>query len=280
MGYELCRSVFNLSPERDWRYCWLQKLPMVSAPPSTSAFKSIDPWYAKFTWAREFPVIGHAASNEALLHANEIIRRMFAYRHDILKALIGDGVKLVVLATNETIADLPEYKKLADKSGIDPTLRYLPYSRELKLLVVGEENVSANPRAMYMGDNQIIRVMADAIYRVAGARPVIPDYHGNQQYELRVKRLDIEFDEKISKLFGNARAAQKWQRTSALEDKLAYWTTGVLAYFDASGQSATPNGSPHPISNREALKQYDPELYTLVNDTMAYEGHVDWRLNP
>jgi hypothetical protein len=25
------------------------------------------------------------------------------------------------------------------------------------------------------------------------------------------------------------------------------------------------------------LKEYDPDLFALVNETMAYDGHVDWR---
>jgi hypothetical protein len=25
------------------------------------------------------------------------------------------------------------------------------------------------------------------------------------------------------------------------------------------------------------LKEYDPDLYALVHETMAYEGHTDWR---
>jgi len=25
------------------------------------------------------------------------------------------------------------------------------------------------------------------------------------------------------------------------------------------------------------LKAYDPDLYSLINETMAYDGHVDWR---
>ena len=39
-------------------------------------------------------MIGRGARDEALLKANDTIRKMFAYRHDILKALIADGVKL------------------------------------------------------------------------------------------------------------------------------------------------------------------------------------------
>ena len=278
MGYELCRSIFNLTPAQDWRYNWLQKLPMVSAPPTTAMFKNIDPWYTKFTWAREFTVVGHGASDEALLRANETIRRMFAYRHDIVKALMADGVKLVVLGLGESIADLPEYKKLTDKSESDHTLRSLNYNPETKLLVVAQENVLANPRDMYVGDNQVIRVFADAAYRVAGMRPLLADYKGNQQYELRVKRLDLDFDKSVSELFEKAKSAKKWQGTSAIEDKFAYWTAGVLAYFDATGQDAAPNDFRSTVNTREKLKEYDLDLFTLVNETMAYEAHVDWRL--
>jgi len=280
VGYELCRSVFHLGPEQDWRYRWLQKLPMVSAPPTTPMFANIHPWYTKFTWAREFTVVGRGASDEALLRANEIIRRMFAYRHDIVKALMADGVKLVVLGPNESIADLPEYKKLADKSKVDHTVRFLTYHPEMKLLVVAQENVLANPRDMYVGDNQVIRVFADALYRVAGMRPVIPDYRGNQQYELRVKRLDTDFDKAVTELFEKAKAAKKWQGTSAIEDKFAYWTAGVLAYFDATGQDDAPNDFRSTIDTREKLQEYDTELFTFVNETMAYATKVDWRYRP
>src|SRR5262249_16730355 len=57
-GYELVRTAFRLQPEQDWRYSWLQKLPRVDPPPAK--FK-IDPYYTKFTWAREFTVVGRGA---------------------------------------------------------------------------------------------------------------------------------------------------------------------------------------------------------------------------
>jgi len=63
-------------------------------------------------------------------------------------------------------------------------------------------------------------------------------------------------------------------------DRVAYWAKGVLAYFDAAGQDAAPNDAAHPINTREALRQYDPDFHALVNETMAYEGHVDWRYRP
>lgn len=280
-GYELVRATFKLSPEQDWRYAPLQKLPNVTTPPAK--FK-IDPYYTKFTWAREFTVIGRQASDAAMLKANDTIRKMFAYRHDILKALMADGVKLVVLGKSERISDLPEYKTFKDVKGFDPLARALDYTPETKLLIVGEENVLANPRDPNVGDNQVIRVFATALYHVTARRAVDPNWEDRgravQQYELRVKRLDVRFDEELKDLFETATSAGNWKGTAAIHDRVSYWTAGVLAYFDALGQDAAPNDAAHPINTREALMQYDPGLYALVNGTMAYEGHVDWRFKP
>jgi dipeptidyl-peptidase 4 len=283
VGYDLCRTVFNLDPDQDWRYTWLQPLPMVSTPPATPMFKDIDPWYTRFTWAREFTVLGRSATDDALLHANRTIRNLFAYRHDILKALIADGVKLVVLGPNETLADLPEFRSMGDPPKPDAHPRFPIYCPETSLLVVEQENVlgdPASPPEHETGDNQVIRVLADALYRVAGLRPAIPDYQGDQQYELRVKRLDVEFDHAVTALFEEATTAGRWNDTTAATDRFNYWSAGVLAYFDAAGRKDAPADSTTPINTRERLKSYDPGLFSLVHETMAYENRMDWRYEP
>lgn len=276
--YELVRSTFNLGAEHDWRYAWLQKLPNIIPPPAQF---HIDPYYTKFTWAREFTVVGRQATGAALLKANDTIRKLFAYRHDILKALITDGVKLVVLGPGEKLTDLPEYNSLKQTEGFDPGARFLDYSPATKLLVVSEENVLSDPHAPLTGDCEVIRVMAKALYHVTGTRPVDPNWDKRgrdvQQYELRVKRLDIEFDHKLEEVYNAAVAAGKWKGTAGIHDRVAYWASGVLAYFDALGQDGSPLDAPHPIATREALQTYDPSLFALVNETMAYDGHVDWR---
>jgi alpha-glucosidase len=280
-SYELVRSTFNLSPQQDWRYSFVQKQPSVTPPPAR--FK-IDPWYSKFSWAREFTVLGRQASDEAMLKANDTIRKMFAYRHDILKALMTDDVKLVVLGRGEKISDLPEYKTWTQTKAVDPLSRILDYTPETKLLVVGEENVLADPRDPNVGDHQIIRVFARALYHVCSSRPIDPNWEKRgrdvQQYELRVKRLDVQFDQELKELFQKATSAGKWKGTSAIHDPPSYWSAGLLAYFDALGQDAAPNDAPHSIATREALQEYDADLYALVNRTMAYDGHVDWRFKP
>jgi hypothetical protein len=279
-GYELCRSIFRLEPKQDWRYSWVQKLPNIMAPPAK--FK-IDPYYTKFTWAREFTVLGREASDEALLKANDTIRKMFAYRHDVLKALIANGVKLVVLGPEESLAELPELKDSAGKD-VDRLARTFDYSPDTKLLVVAEENIMGNPRDPGVGSNQVIRAFAKAVYQVTGKRPVDPDFSNRgrnvQQYELRIERLDERFGAKVDELFKAAIEKDKWKGTFAVHSSADYWCAGVLAYFDATGQEAAPNDADFPITTRETLQQYDADLFELVHETMAYAGHVDWRFEP
>jgi hypothetical protein len=277
-GYELVKTTFKLTPEKDWRYKPLRRQPSVIAPPAR--FKT-DPYYTKFTWAREFTVLGSKqVSDEALLRANDTVRKMFAYRHDILKALIADGARLVVLGRTEKLSDLPEFKEAKNKADFDE-VRYLDYTPALKLMVVPEENVLGLPGEPFAGKCLVVSAFAKALYQVTGLRPADPDFErrrDKQQYELRVKRLDVEFDKRLGKLHEAALAKNLWKGTPAARHRAEYWAAGVEAYFDAAGDSHAPNEADRPITTREALRAYDPDLYALVDETMAYKGHVDWRV--
>ena len=91
VGYDLVRTTFKLTPEHDWTLPVLRKQPSVVPPPSKL---KVDPYYTKFTFAREFLVLGsNRVGDEAMLKANDTIRKLFAYRHDILKAMIADGAR-------------------------------------------------------------------------------------------------------------------------------------------------------------------------------------------
>jgi hypothetical protein len=279
-GYELVKTTFKLTPEQDWRYRPLRVQPSVVPPPAK--FK-LDPYYTKLTYAREFPVIGSGhVSDEAMLKANDTVRKMFAYRHDILKAMINEGARLVVLGRAEKLTDLPELKSSRSTAAADE-VRTWDYTPELKLMVVPEENVLSLAGEPLDGESSVVAVFARGLHRVTASRPVDPEFdkrRQKQQYELRVRRLDVEFDQKLQKLFDDAAAKGLWKGTPAARDRVEYWAVGVLAYFDAAGKGLPPNGADRPITTSEALKAYDPDLYTLVDETMAYREHVDWRYEP
>jgi hypothetical protein len=277
VGYELVRDTFKLTPENDWRYRPLRQQPSVIAPP---AKLKVDPYYTKFTAAREFPVLGSGrVSDEALLRANDVIRKMFAYRHDILKAMIADGARLVVLGRREELSDLPEFQGENTNARSD-AVRYLDYAPDRKLMVVPEENVLGLPGDPFAGRGMVISVFARGLYQVCGLRPVIADFEqrrDRQQYELRVKRLDSDFDRALRKAYEAAREKGLWKGAAAGRDHVEYWAAGVEAYFDAAGDVPAPHLAEQPVTTREALKAYDPDLHALVAETMAYRGHVDWR---
>jgi alpha-glucosidase len=205
---------------------------------------------------------------------------MFAYRHDLLKAMIADGARLIVLGRKEKLSDLPEFKEAKNRADFDE-VRYLEYTPSLKRLVVPEENILALAEEPFAGKCLLVSVFAKGFYQVAGLRPVDPDFErrrGKQQYELRVKRLDIEFDRRLEKLHEEAMGKGLWKGTAAARNRVEYWAAGVEAYFDAAGDGTPPHGAERPITAREALKAYDPGLFALVDETMAYKEHVDWRL--
>ena len=242
-----------------------QKLPNVAPPPAK--FK-IDPYYTKFTWAREFTVLGRGASDEALLKANDTIRKMFAYRHDILKALIADGVKLVVLGRSEKLADLPEFRALRPGGLRSALARTLDYTPETKLLVVGEENVAGRPRDPNLGENQVIRVLAGALYHVTASAPSTRTGRtagGDvQQYELRVKRLDVRFDEKLGRTATGGEERENGKGTAAVHDRVALLGGGRARVLRRAGTGCGAERCRRPVNTREALAAYDPGLHALV----------------
>ncbi len=269
-GYELFREVFNLGTADGWRYQWLQTLPNVTPPAARFGFPS---YYTRFTYARELPVIGRGASDASLLKANHAIRRMFAYRHDILKELINRGARLVVLSAAESMADLPEAQQLVS-SGADPTSRRLDFHPGTGLLVVCEDQMLTSPTLG--ADNPLVAVLARAIYDFVADRPVshaVASASEVQQYELRVERIDSSFRQRIDQLFAQSRAAGAL--ASLIREPSNYWTHGVLCYFDAAGHQTAALG----VSHRAILQACDPELFDLVHATMAFAGRPDWRWN-
>jgi alpha-glucosidase len=281
-GYELVRSTLRLGPGQDWRYTFAQAQPSVTTPPPADL--ALDPYYTKITWARSFPVVSHGATDAALLRTNDTVRKLFAYRHDILKALIDQGVRLVVLGPDDSLADLPEWSSLKNDPTIDPQARFLPYAAGRSVMAVAEEAVLGDRHAPLVGADPVVRAMASAIHLGTGLReaepPKDPRDRNIQQYELRVTRMDRGFDERLRAILEAAIGTNLWRGTAAARDHAAYWVEGVLAYFDAQGQVPAPADAARPITTREALAAYDPALFDLIDATMAYRGHVDWRLAP
>ena len=208
-------------------------------PPAKFA---VPEYYGKFSWAREFILLSHDAPDDALLRANRVIRRVFAYRHDVLKALINADVRLVILGSEETLHDLPEWPAL-QAAGFAGSAREARFHPETGRIVVSADAIPAERSDLSDDGHPIIGRLIDAAYQLTASRPIDPNWEHRgrdvQQYEIGVQRLDERFGVACRNAYQAAQAAGKWRDTS-IEDERAYFTAGVLAYFDAAGPSLRP----------------------------------------
>ena len=277
-GFQLVESTFKIPPDNHWRYEYLTRHPTVIAPPERF---SIDPYYKKFSWAREFVIVSRTATDEQLVDANQIIRHLFAYRHDILKTLINRDAKLVVLGQGETLVDLPEWESLK-KAGIEPNARFVEFAPATNLIVVDGAEVTQTSGTSNGLGNPVIASMTDAFLKLTADREIDPNWENRgrdvQQYELNVTRLDKRFGRRVRNAWKASRQDGLWDGVPMLENESDYLCAGVLAYFDADSTTLIPKGSSEPVNNRQALQQYDPNLYELVHELMAYQDRTDWRI--
>jgi len=267
-------EAFGHTAETDWRYEPVAKQPQVTTPPESL---ECNPFYKKYVRVRGLPVLGSdKVSDEALLEANYLIRQMFAYRHDILKAMIEADLRFVVIGESEKTTDIPEYGSLKRKQRWNKQRRSPGYSRQRGIISCTEENLLNRPGDRNAGESVLIRTFALAVYKITGLREVDKESESRQkqQYELHVERMDKRFDEKLSSLFEKAKEKGLWKVTLAAKDRNEYWAEGVQSWFDANRQGGRRHND---VDTREELEAYDPGLAELVAEVFRHDERVDWR---
>jgi alpha-glucosidase len=271
---QLVAETFRLTDKTDWRYKPVAKQPQVTSPPP--ALKC-DPFYKKYVRARGLPILSsEKVSDEALLEANHLIRQMFAYRHDILKAMIEAGLRFVVIGVNEKLADIPEYKDPQNEEHRDKLIRVLRCTPKRLIISCGQENLLNHPADRYAGESILIREFANALHVITGHRPVDKEFEKKpkQQYELGVKRIDKEFDDRLRQLYERAMEKGLWNDTNAAKSREEYWSEGVQSWFDANRRNDDGHNN---INTRVQLEAYDPDLAKLIAEVFRHADRVDWR---
>ena len=264
-------EMFNLTPAQDWRYKPLNKQPLVTTPP---AKLKINPFYTKYLYCRSLPILGTAnASDDAMYKANQLIRDMFTFRHDILKAMIDEGLQFIVLGDRERITDLPDFKGTNTSGRI-----YFKFTKENPRFVVGGEYI-LNPDKT--GENLVVREFAKAIPLLVGSRPFDPNFarqRQRQQYEMYgLVQVDENFNKKLDELYKNAMSKGLWKGTPAAKDMVEYFAEGTQSWFDCNGKVVDASGK--TINTRDELQKYDPDLAAFLLDTYRHPLHenFDWR---
>jgi hypothetical protein len=197
-------------------------------------------FYKKHVDYKGFSILGSSkVSDEALLEARRLIDRMLCEREDILKAMIKRGCRFMVMAPTEMTTDVPEQRRLKN----DPKTNWDTRARGLggRLSSCGEENLLNLKGDHYNQENILIHEFNHAVHQQG------------------LKEVDPTFDGRLRQTYQKAMDKGLWKGTYVATDPAEYWAEGAQAYFDCMRPQFGAN-------TREKLKEYDPDLFALVDE--------------
>lgn len=224
---------------------------VIEVPREVREAHKLDPFYRKYATADGLPVLASAkVSDAALAEAAATIKQMLACRPDVLKAMVKNRVRVVVMAPTEMTTDVPEQRNMKPKDYWDRRARGLGG----RLTSCGEENLLNLKGDRYSRENILVHEFAHAVHRFG------------------VGNLDPKFDGKLRGVYTRAVENGLWEDTYAATNHSEYWAEGVQSYFDCN---APPKKGVHnDVNTREKLQKYDPALFDLIE---AAFGQNPWR---
>jgi len=84
-------------------------------------------------------------------------------------------------------------------------------------------------------------------------------------------QVDPKFNQRLKTTYEKAMADELWKGKYAAQSDEEYWAEGVQCYFNAN---APEDADHNHVRTRDALKQYDPRLFDLINDVFR---ETSWR---
>ena len=224
----------------------------VSPPRIVSDYFQLDPFYEQWIDVEGLPVLASVKVNPyALKEAAWLIRKMVGHRPEILQAMAGKKAKLSVIAHNEIITEIPEYRNDAPPDFLISRERGWGGSRQATVSS-SEENILSYEGPHSRNYNVLIHEFAHGIHRF-GADAVNPS-----------------FDDDLRIVYEDAMRKGLWKGTYASSDRKEYWAEGTQAWFNPKGDGSFR----HFGDTRKALKNYDPGLAALLAEIY---GDNAWR---
>jgi hypothetical protein len=213
--------------------------PKVTAVPEAvvKRYKLDTTFYKKHVDYKGFSILSSAkVSDAALLEARYLIDQLLGRREDILKAMIRDGCRFMVMAPTEMTSDVPEQRHM-NKAYWDRRARGLGG----RLSSCGEENLLNLKGDRYRQENILIHEFNHAVHQ-RGLRAVDPT-----------------FDKRLRAAYKRATDKGLWKGTYVATNPDEYWAEGAQAYFDCMRPQYGAN-------TREKLQKYDPDLFALADE--------------
>lgn len=226
------------------------------SPEIREAF-SLSPFYQQWIDVEGLPVVASSKVNPyAVKESAWLIQQMIGHRPDLLQAMAQNKVRFSVMAYNEMTTQIPEHSDLRPEFYWDQRARGLGPTPQRPSVSCGEENLLQYPGDPYATENILIHEFSHAVHRMG------------------LNIVDLTFDSRLEIIFDAAMQKGLWQGTYASSNKYEYWAEGVQSYFDTNRENDNEHNY---VNTRIELKEYDPELATLIVEVF---GDRDWRYTP
>jgi alpha-glucosidase len=230
----------------------------VIAPPESVIQKyRLDPFYKKYLNADGIAVTSSEKVADAALHeVHYLIRNALQNRQDILKYMSRGNTRIIVIGADEEVSKIPEYYISDPEKAARQNRRVRGYGGRF-LISCGEENLLNYKGDRYVGENIFLHEFAHSI-------------HSN------MRKLDPNFQDTLDHLYSEAKKKGLWEKTYAGSNASEYWAEGLQDYWDCNRQSKgrQPDGVHNHVNTREELKEYDPELFAFIDETLK---PMKWR---
>jgi len=230
----------------------------VTAPPASEVERlSLDPFYRKYMSADGFPIVSsEKVSDFALKEAAFVIGKMLENLPKVRDALIGEKVRLAIMATDEYTTAIPEHRHLHPKAYWDKRARGLGSSKKHPAVSCGEENLLRYEGDPYFDESIMVHEFAHSIH----------------QQGLNI--IDPDFQKKLEQAFNRAALKGLWKGKYAGTNPAEYWAEGVQSWFDTNREDDFEHNH---VDTREELKEHDPALAALIESVF---GDGEWRYQP
>lgn len=220
---------------------------VISSVPDSLGY---DPFYVKYTSVNGLPLVSSwRVPDSAFVAAHRTLYAMTSMLDKrILQKMIESNARVAIMARYEGTTDLPEHHYLVNDTSLNWDLRARGLGGDIKepLTSCAEENLLAYQIDKYHAEDILIHEFAHAIHCIG------------------IIQVDTAFNSYLETIYQQAKGAGILDGTYRITDKEEYFAEGVQDWFNVNAEMPKPDGKHNWCNTREELREYDYELYRLI----------------
>jgi hypothetical protein len=279
---------YRMTPGRPWVDALVQTYPgTVSKIPVAvrTRFHLDTTFYGKYVDADGIPVIAAPkVPDEALLVARDIIKHMLKARPDIRADLIRKGSRLGVIATSDSLLDIPEYSDWDKPGRRDGRLHDLERANYDQPGGIGSMTARQywNRRARGMGGT-FTTTSEENLLGYPGSRDFgwgLTVHEWAHNIHDTIERIDKKLQDELEAAYKEANAKKMYRNANGLRNGAVntideYWAVGSQWWFwTNTSRTFVKDGVSTTVWSPADLERYDPKLYSILSRVYPADHHI------